>query len=197
METTGEEHSPFFRALSSSGRRYGLKLERVYWDVLKRISDEEHIPLGDIVSSIAGSPDEKNFNLTAKVRSFAISWLERDVRNFRDRNSMANVRAMVAACPSPVFVLSTARQVRAHNPAFIGYIRANMPAAEVDKVDNRLRLQLDMNMDELVERLKLANQSPLSLGFALGLNDRRVRGRLNAVLAPCWVEDLVVGYIVS
>lgn len=187
---------PFFRAVSADGKRRGLRLERDYWSLLDMIAREQNVSVGDIVSAIeAGGKDAGN--LTSAVRVFVARWLEERLRSLRERMSPSAVNGLVNACPSPAFALSAARQLRFHNAAFLRYIRMTMPSEEVDQVERRLRLQIDMNMDDLLRELRETDRAFVALGFAIGINERRVRGRLNAVLAPSWTEDMIIGYVMT
>lgn len=187
---------PFFRAVSADGKRKGLRLERDYWSLLDRIAREENVAVGDIVSAIEASGQNAG-NLTSAVRVFVAHWLDERLRGLRGRMSPTAVNGLVNACPSPAFALSAARQLRFHNPAFLRYIRMTMPSEEVDQVERRLRLQIDMNMDDLLRELRETDRAFVALGFAIGINERRVRGRLNAVLAPSWSEDMIIGYVMT
>lgn len=187
---------PFFRAVSASGKRHGLRLERDYWSMLEAIAKEEKVSLGDIVGAIEENARNMG-NLTSAVRVFVARWLDGRLRGLRQRMSPTAVNSLVNACPSPAFALSATRQLRFHNPAFLRYIRMTMPSEEVEQVERRLRLQIDMNMDDLLNELREAKRAFVSMGFAIGVNDRRVRGRLNAVLAPSWSEDMIIGYVIT
>jgi predicted DNA-binding ribbon-helix-helix protein len=187
---------PFFRAVSADGKRKGLRLERDYWSLLDMIAREENVSIGDIVSAIETGGQNAS-NLTSAVRVFVAHWLDERLSGLRGRMSPSAVNGLVNACPSPAFALSAARQLRFHNPAFLRYIRMTMPSEEVEHVERRLRLQIDMNMDELLRELRETDRAFVALGFAIGINERRVRGRLNAVLAPSWTEDMIIGYVIT
>jgi len=187
---------PFFRAVSADGKRKGLRLERDYWSLIEMIAREENVSVGDIVAAIEAGGQNAG-NLTSAVRVFVAHWLDEQLSGLRGRMSPAAVNGLVNACPSPAFALSAARQLRFHNPAFLRYIRMTMPSEEVDQVERRLRLQIDMNMDDLLRELRETDRAFVALGFAIGINERRVRGRLNAVLAPSWTEEMIIGYVIT
>ena len=194
METLHAE--PFFRAVNAQGTRKGLRLERDFWSLLEMISREENITIGDIVATIsAGEVDTGN--LTSAVRVFVAHWLNTRLSGFRELMSPAAVNGLVNACPTPAFALSAMRQLRFQNAAFQRYVRMAMPTEETDQVERKLRLQFDMNMDELLHQLRDDGRPFVPLGFAIGVNDRRVRGRLNAILAPSWDEEMIIGYVIA
>jgi predicted DNA-binding ribbon-helix-helix protein len=187
---------PFFRAVNAEGKRHGLRLERDFWTILEMIAHEENVAIGDIVSAIELSGSNTR-NLASALRVFAADWLDGHLRGLRERMSPSAVNGLVNACPSPAFALSATRQLRFHNPALLRFIRMNMPSEELDQVERQLRLQIDMNMEDLLRQLREQERSFVTLGFAIGLSERRVRGRLNAVLAPSWAEDMIIGYVVA
>ncbi|MFZ2101461.1 MAG: ribbon-helix-helix domain-containing protein [Oricola sp.] len=194
METLHAE--PFFRAINARGTRKGLRLERDFWSLLEMISREENMTVGDIVATIsAGEVDTGN--LTSAVRVFVAHWLNTRLSGFRELMSPAAVNGLVNACPTPAFALSAMRQLRFQNPAFQRYVRMAMPSEETDQMERKLRLQFDMNMDDLLHQLRDDGRPFVPLGFAIGVNDRRVRGRLNAILAPSWDEEMIIGYVIA
>jgi predicted DNA-binding ribbon-helix-helix protein len=194
MDAAGAE--PFFRAVTADGKRRGMRLEREFWTLLEKVGREESATVGEIVAMIEAS-GIKSTNLTSAVRVFVAQWLEYRLGGLREKMSPAVVNGLINACPSPAFALSATRQLRFHNPAFLRFIRMNMPSEEMDQMERNLRLQIDMHMEDLLAALREGDRTMVPLGFAIGVNERRVRGRLNAVLAPCWNEDMIIGYVIT
>ena len=80
---------------------------------------------------------------------------------------------------------------------FQRYIRKHIPTEDDDTASKNLRLQIDVTTSELIAQLKLERDSVINVGFTFGFNERRVRGRLNAVIASCWEEELVAAYVLE
>ena len=188
--------APFFRAVNVNGKRKGFRLEKSYWTALERLSAEDGIAVGEFIGRIADRyPDSRN--LSSVLRVFVTDKLGRKLDALRAKASAEAVLKGINACPSPVFVLSGTRQLRGYNGAFLRYVRANFVFEDDHPVSNSLRLQIDMSTADLIKRLKEANEGFVTIGFVIGMENRRVRGQINAMLAPSWKEDLIVGYVIS
>ncbi|MDN3721851.1 hypothetical protein QW131_28460 [Roseibium salinum] len=97
----------------------------------------------------------------------------------------------------PFFALSASRKLRYTNQAFLKYVRNNFVGADTQAPDASLRLQIDTPMEDLITRLQQGRNQPITVGFAIGLNERRVRGSINALLAPEWQHQTILGFVVS
>lgn len=188
--------TPFFRAVNVNGKRKGFRLEKSYWTALEKLSAEAGMSLGEFIGRIEERHRDTR-NLSSMLRVFAVESLGRKLSDLRDKASPEAILKGINACPSPVFVLSGARQLRGHNAAFLRYVRSNFIFEDDQPVSSSLRLQIDMSTADLIARLKETNEGFLTVGFAIGMDNRRVRGRINALLAPSWNEELIVGYIIS
>jgi predicted DNA-binding ribbon-helix-helix protein len=187
---------PIFRALNVNGRRKGFRLEKSYWIALEKLSAEAGLTLGQYIGQIAGQhPGAKN--LSSVLRVVVADNLAENLQRLRKRASTEAILQSINACPSPVFVLSGARQLRGYNPAFLRYVRANFVFDDDHPVTSSLRLQIDIGTADLVQRLKETSEGFLTIGFVIGMDNRRVRGRINVILAPSWNEELIVGYVIS
>ncbi len=187
---------PFFRALNVNGKRKGFRLERSYWIALEKLSAEAGLTLGRYIGQIADRhPDSKN--LSSILRVIVVNSLAESLEGLRKKASTESILQAINACPSPAFVLSGTRQLRGYNAAFLRYVRANFVFDEDHPVTSSLRLQIDISTADLVQRLKETSEGFLTIGFVIGMDNRRVRGRINVILAPSWNEELIVGYVVS
>ncbi len=187
---------PFFRAVSIASKRKGLRLENIFWQTLEQASREDNMPLSTILLSV-DEAGEKSPNLSSFARAYSAIWLKKKLDHARAVASFDQVIRTINSCPSPVFVTSQDRRLRAYNPAFLRYVRRHIPMEDLEVAPKNLRLQMDTGSAELIEQLKTEKETILNVGFTFGFNERRVRGRLNAVLASCWNEDLVTAYVLE
>lgn len=187
---------PFFRTVTVHDKRKGLRLEKIFWQILEQLAREEDTPVSMVLLS-ADARGGKSPNLSSYARAYAASWLKRRLDDSREIASFQQVLRTINACPSPVFVTSQDRRLRAYNPAFLRYVRRHIPMEDMEAAPKNLRLQMDTGSAELIQQLKSEQESILNVGFTFGFNERRVRGRLNAVLATCWNEDLVTAYVLE
>ncbi len=187
---------PFFRAISINSRRKGLRLEKIFWHLLEQSAKEENKSVAEILD-LDEDDGEYSPNLSSFARAHTAIWLKEKLDHTRDIASFSQVIRTVNACPSPVFVTSKDRRLRAYNSEFLRYVRQHIPSDDIEAAPKNLRLQMDTGSAELIEQLKAEKEIVLNVGFTFGFNERRIRGRFNAVLAACWNEDLVTAYVLE
>lgn len=185
-----------FRAITIDGSRKALKLETVFWNALEEQAGHAGVTVSDIIQSALSKADADP-NATSAVRQHVVGLLMAADRERRRMLSVEAVGHILNACPSPAFALSSERRLRLTNNPFLRFVRLSLPSEMPEKAATGLRLQIDLQMEELFATLEKNNGQPVSVGFALGLNERRVRGRMNAVLAPCIEEKMILGFIVT
>ena len=183
-----------FRTVSYEGSRRGLRLERIFWDALKKMAAEKGVTLGRLVEEIAVR-QEKPANLASAIRAICLNWLARGNEELRLLASMRTTVAIITACPSPAFALSAARRISAFNQPFQMLVRRHLPPASGMDVQQEMKLTLDLNVREMLEHLRENMDTPLVTGFVLGLGERRYRGQLRAVLAPTKDTDLLIAFV--
>ncbi|MEM8540503.1 MAG: ribbon-helix-helix domain-containing protein [Pseudomonadota bacterium] len=188
--------APFFRAITTSRGRRALKLERPFWSTLEDICQAENISLGELIIAIEDAQLTQN-NLASALRQFALAWSVSDSEIMKAKLSTSSVQALLEASPSPAFAVSSSKSLRAYNRSFLRYIRLNLPNIETDTIGRSLRLQIDVGIDELADKLAASENKPIAVGFAIGAHERRIRGRINAIKAPIWSEAMILGFIVD
>lgn len=190
-----DDATGFFRAVAVDGKRHGIRLERAFWSTLDLLSREAGRTIPDIIRELeAAHPDAAN--LTALLRVKSVNWLSGELGRLREATSPARIRGLVLANPSPTFSLSESRKIHAVNPPFLAYLRSHFAMRGAEAGADAFRLQLDINPTELIARLQ-QTETYVQVGFVIGFEERRVRGRINALLAPCWSEHLIIGHVIE
>lgn len=197
--TQSQESGDFatrFRAIRAGDARRGIRLEQIYWDILREMTAHEGISLARYVENAAEQfPDA--VNITSVLRVLVTGWLRDRNRELAELTGSGRVDALVQACPSPAFALQEDRHIIAYNPAFLNYIQARFSRFSQVLMAKGLRLSLDVQISELVESLSRAGNKPLRTGFVLGIEDQRLRGQLSTTLAPASDKVTILGYIVQ
>jgi predicted DNA-binding ribbon-helix-helix protein len=191
-----EDLRPQFRAVARGKIRYGIKLERAFWNCLKRLALSRNVSIGMVVDELAGDQGSSG-NLTSAIRVACLSWLTEQNTQLMTLASQKSTNAIITACPSPAFALSSARRIVTFNQPFQLLLRRQLPSASGDDARQELRLALDLNVVEIFDRLKADSDLPVVTGFVLGMGQRRYRGQLNAVRAPVKDAELLIAYIVG
>lgn len=185
-----------FRAITVHGKRRALKLETVFWAAIDRLAALQKKTAPEV---LAHAFDEQGAgsNATSAVRQYVLRHFMEIDRSTQSSMSIEAVANLLNACPSPAFALSGDRRLRLTNAAFLRFVRLSFPGEHPESARNSLRLQIDMPMEELFAAFDDNEGKPVSVGFALGMNERRLRGRISAVPAPCRDEPVILGYIVT
>lgn len=190
----GDDFRPVFKALKSGKERRGIRLEQIYWTVLKQIARSRGLPLGRYVEEVAASlPNDAN--ITSALRVTAVRWLSQRESELSRHTGPAVISAIVQACPTPAFALQDDKRIVAYNQAFIAYIRARFADFSSASMAKGLRLTLDVQIADLVETLRQAGNRPVRTGFMLGIEDQRLRGQLSTTLAPSPDRTVIIGYV--
>jgi hypothetical protein len=76
-------------------------------------------------------------------------------------------------------------------------VRRQLPAGLNDDGRHELKLALDLNISDILERLRLNGNLPVASGFVIGFGERRYRGQINAARAPVAGPELLMAFVVN
>lgn len=184
---------PIFRAPVVAGKRRPLRLETLYWSALSSIGRERDQKLAEVIESFGIS--QAAGNATSMLRVAVLKWTMQRIGQLKKLASMDVVRNIVRASTAPTFVLGQDRRILFFNHQFEDYIRRRIPAPQRES-GSELRLVFDMQMDDLVASLRNTGNRPVLIGFAVGYNERRLRGQMNALLHPADAGDVILGFVI-
>ena len=114
------------RVLQRDGNRISIRLEEAFWAQLETAAREQKLKMTDLVFEIMATAGEGE-NKTSRLRTYCVLWLRQQLLRARLAAQDANLPMVLAACPTPCFVISPNRQLAGHNPA---YARAFLAAKE-------------------------------------------------------------------
>lgn len=188
------EAKSHFRAVKSGDYRRGIRLEQIFWKTLHKISAAEGASISDLVVTVedrlAAVP-----NVTSALRVMCAGWLINQLAEARAKAGPAMVESLVQASPAPTFALAEDKRILVYNQAFIQFIYSRVPLGNTNASARDLRLSLDMPINDVIRQLGENGNRPVVSGFLIGIEERRIRGRLNLVLAPNVEQTVVVGYV--
>lgn len=185
-----------FRAVTARGKRRGIRLERIFWNMISAAAGAGGATLGDFVAT-AAQQTPPDGNLASVLRVRAAHWLRQRLDRFEAMTTDEALFAILQASPAPAFMLTGDKRIIRYNLAFLNYVQAGFVGADQAEVMRGLRLSLDTQVDTMVAALRNEPQTPVSTGFALGVVGRRVRGQLKAVLAPTPDKTIVIAFVSS
>jgi predicted DNA-binding ribbon-helix-helix protein len=189
-----EDVEPEFRVVVRDGNRRGIRLERFFWTALKRLAQSRKSTLGQMVEEISQVAPETG-NLTSAIRVACARWLAEENAELKRLASLRKVSALLLACPSPAFALSSSKKILAFNPAFQLLVRRQLPVEQGDEGRHDLKLALDLNVADIFARLAADGDRPVVSGFVIGAADRRYRAQLNIVRAPISESEVLLAFV--
>jgi len=189
-----EEFEPVYRAVSTKSGRHGIRLEKKYWQTLKRIAEEEDCKIGELVEQLAHT-DTGNSNLTSTLRVSCLHWTEDRLQLLEALNSDQMIRNIIYACPTSALALSTDKRLHSFNQPLLRLITDTFSILDPEFIPARLRLVMDVQIETLIEQLSENENRPIKVGIALGIDDRRMRGQLNVIMAPSPARNVILGFL--
>jgi hypothetical protein len=107
----------------------------------------------------------------------------------------ARIVSLVRASPSAAFALGLDKRIIAYNQPFLNFVQARFSYSEPGPIGKDLSLALDVHLIDLAATLKANDNTPVVVGFVVGVGDRRLRGNLNTILAPVSEQNVILCYV--
>lgn len=189
-----EEFEPVYRAVNTRSGRHGIRLEKAYWQALKRISEDENCKIGELVEQLANINTGNN-NLTSALRVSCLNWTEARLQTLENLHSDQMIRNIIYACPTSALALSADKRLHSFNQPLLRLITDTFSILDPEFIPARLRLVMDVQIEALIEQLTENENRPIKVGIALGIDDRRMRGQLNVILAPSPARNVILGFL--
>ena len=183
-----------FRVVARGGTRRGIRLERAFWTSLKQMAENRRCTIGMLIEEIAESHANTG-NLTSAIRVACMRGLADENQTLQRLASIKTINAILVACPSPAFALSSSKKILTFNAPFQQLVRRQLPVAPNEDARHDLKLALDLNVADIFARLDANGETPVATGFVIGAGDRRYRGQLNAVRAPVVEPELLMAFV--
>lgn len=127
--------------------RTSIKLEQEFWTYLKEVADTRSVRLSRLVNDIAEATPERT-NLASTLRTFSLihaqlraQGLDQEVEKLRLAGNSADLTRVLDACPMPCLLLSTEREIRRINHAFVTWLNLDPQAVLGQRMDNLMILR--------------------------------------------------------
>lgn len=187
---------PVFRAVNTPRQRRGIRLESIYWDGLKMVAADANSTVGEVVEEVVDAAPGGG-NLASLLRVRVVRWLSERVRRLESMTHPDATDAIIQASPSPAFVLTADKRILFYNRAFLNLIQSRFVTVRPDVMQKGLRLTLDTQLDQVIDGLRRGDAPTAASGFVLGVEERRIRGTLNLVLAPVRRQPMVIAFVTN
>ncbi|RWO60402.1 ribbon-helix-helix domain-containing protein [Mesorhizobium sp.] len=183
-----------FRVVARGGTRRGIRLERAFWISLKQMAESRKCSIGMLIDEIAGVQAQSG-NLTSAIRVACIRGQAKENVTLSKLASITTINAILVACPSPAFALTSSKKILTFNVPFQQLVKRQLPSGPKDDARHDLKLALDLNVADIFARLDINGETPVTSGFVLGTGERRYRGQLNVVRAPVIEPELLMAFV--
>ena len=138
--------------------RTSIKLEQEFWTYLKEVADSRSVRLSRLVNDIAEATPERT-NLASTLRTFSLihaqirtQSLYQEVEKLRLAGSSDDLTRVLDSCPLPCLLLTSEREVRRTNQAFVTWLNRDPQAVLGQRLDNLMILR-GPGMNTLWQRL--------------------------------------------
>lgn len=150
-----------FRTVSHQGRRYGIRLEPVFWKVLELAAKHRRDKLATYLGNILSGTADKQ-NRTSILRVHAVSWLSRRLLDSATQGiGQKSIDAISTAVFQPAFSIGRDQKFTGYNAAFYEMLRvlcdetgtelsSNLSVAFKREVDE-MRAALSASRDKYIE----------------------------------------------
>ncbi|MGR6468396.1 ribbon-helix-helix domain-containing protein [Rhizobium sp. PAMB 3182] len=180
--------------ISLGGTRRGVRLEDGFWNALAEIAAHE----GKRANAIIGEYAERYVNLGNLTAAIRLGILE-DIRKHHKLRPGASdlIIGLVAASPTASFAISGNKRIITYNAAFLTLLQARLSHVASESLSASMKLQLETPLETLMTQLKASPRSPVSTTYAIAMQDRVVKGRVNTVLADPSGQGAIIGFILN
>lgn len=186
--------TPEFRAVSTSGGRKGVRLERAFWKAFSNIAERMGIRRSRLIAKVLEEADVED-NATSVLRSYAVHQIETELNALRHQAELAFALPMLQHAPVPSFAIDKNKRLVRVNGEFSQFLRGVL--TQLGNPDrSSLTFNLDRQVSELFDVLGRSGQSlECIVNITAGTRFRQVRARMVAV--PPHAPTALVGYVIN
>jgi len=188
--------TPEFRVINTGNRRRGVRLERLFWQVLADISQARGIRRSQLVGEILDEAGPGADNTASVLRVYATRELELQRRKLAARGEPGFVVNLLQAAPVPAFAINRQKRLQQVNPEFVHLLRVVSGNMSQKVSADVVHMSLDIPLDQIFAQLTEAAPT-LQCGYTLTIDNKQRRGRTKVVSVPPAPSNILVGYIIS
>lgn len=128
------------RIVQYQGRRFALRLERIYWQQLENIAERRSIRIGKLVAQLAQTCP--TINLSSYVRGFCMAEAQRDLARYRLNAGAFDLVSILRGSPAAALILDENRTIMEVNQSLLNLIGHSKDEMTKDETDEKaIRLQ--------------------------------------------------------
>jgi len=185
---------PVYKAIGTRTGRHGIRLEQAYWNILKRIAEEQNCSVADLVGDARELNLDAN-NATSVLRVCCLEWQGSHLKKLVSGTDDRVIRGIVNAAPTPALALSARKHLHSFNQPFLKKLTDAFSIAESQSLPSRLRLVLDIQIETLLQQLQENGNRPIAVGIVIGIDERRLRSQMKVTMAPQLKQSVILGFL--
>ena len=143
------------RIVQHAGRRFALRLEQGFWDVLERIARLRHQRIGTLIAALAADYDTRpgGLNFSSYLRSFALADLQRELVRQDAVLNPYDIIDILRGCPAPGLIMQRDRIIVEFNTALSQWLGDGHPPLRQHRFDAIFEPRVTRPLDDTMELL--------------------------------------------
>jgi predicted DNA-binding ribbon-helix-helix protein len=187
--------APEFRAVTTSGGRKGLRLERAFWSALTTIASWSGAKRHKLIAKVLDEADGQALNSSSALRSFAMNAMHKELERVRAQSDAAFAVPLLQQAPVPSFAVDKAKRIIRVNGEFNHFLRILFAESGDLASKKLLQLNLETPVAQVFADLGGSGRAgQYMLNISVEGRSRRTRTRIVAV--PPYDPRILVGYII-
>jgi len=189
--------TPEFRVINTGNRRRGVRLERLFWQVLADIAQARGIRRSQLVGLILDEAGPDVDNTASALRVYATRELDVQRRALAARGEPSYVVNLLQAAPVPAFAINRQKRLQQVNPEFVHLLRVVSGNMSQKISADVVHMSLEVPLEQIFVQLSDPATPTLQCGYTLTIDHKQRRGRAKVIAVPPAPSHVLVGYIIS
>ena len=187
--------TPEFRTLTTKTGRTGVRLERIFWEALERLSGRAGQRRSRFVADLVDAANEAQINATGAIRSTTVDMLLQELEALLPLARTNYLIGLLQASPAPAFALDREKRLIQSNPEFLRYMRTANGTIPGGGINDGAQLSIDRPLASLFSELGPGETTECGISIRFGNRERRTSARI--VMVPPAPVRVLVGYVLS
>jgi predicted DNA-binding ribbon-helix-helix protein len=139
------------RIVQHEGKRFSLRLEEAFWQMLERIARRRQIRLGQMIAQLADQYD--GVNLSSYIRVYAQAEAQREISRQDIILSPFDIVDILRNCPAPGMLIQHNRTIIEANSALLQWLGKNAPTLRLQHFDDIFEPRVSRPLNETMDLL--------------------------------------------
>jgi predicted DNA-binding ribbon-helix-helix protein len=139
------------RIVQHEGKRFSLRLEEAFWQMLERIARRRHMRLGQLVAQLAAHYEGVNFS--SYIRVYAQAEAQREIARQDMNLSPFDLVDILRNCPAPGLLIQHNRTIIEVNNALFQWLGKNPPLLRLQNFDHIFEPRVSRPLNETMDLL--------------------------------------------